>query len=35
MISTSEDEDLMFETPFKKYAVSKAACQLKNIFPLC
>jgi len=31
MISTSEDEELMFETPFKKYAVSKAAKKKKEV----
>jgi hypothetical protein len=31
MISTSEDEELMFETTFKKYAVSKPAERKKEI----
>jgi hypothetical protein len=30
MISTGEDEELMFETPFKKYAVRKAAGKKKE-----
>jgi hypothetical protein len=33
MISTSEDEELMFETPFKKYVASKVTEKKKEIQP--